>query len=302
VNYESSPIPQDQTELLPTPKQSLEFDKEKAEVWVEAESDPEIRAIKRKIIDNIQHISFSEFKEKSEGVISQALQELSESNQKYAVFFDYKPHSSKRWVYEINKKCYSQYPPTEIRHFTPAWEKMSGNNRLRKIVEGGVNTFLISDDAAYSGEQIINKQIEPIIKFYEAENIQQRPKFVLAIPFVTSRFLKLVEEMKAKYGCEIVLHTNSIMPSLAELLTADEVKTLNERRNGNLELAETEPTYLGATVTCFDHRVADDHSFSGEVRKALSLSAEKPYADDSTEYFKQEAQEFEEYKKTVFPT
>ena len=174
---------------------------------------------------------------------------------------------------------------------------MAGNDRLRKMVESGINTFLISDDAAYSGEQIVHRQIDPILRFYATEGIARKPKFVLAIPFVTNRFLKLIEDIKIQSGCEIEVQVDSIMPTLAEILTDEEKNTLNEKRSGGLEINQSEPSYLGATVTYFDHRVADDHSFSGEVRTALDLSATKPYANERSKYFKKEEREFEEYKK-----
>lgn len=286
---------------IPKPKESLEFSMEKADAWIEKENDPDIKIIKRKIVENIQHISFTEFQDRAEDVVTRALQVLANLDEKYAVFFDYKPHSSKRWMYELTANCYTANPPTETGFFTPSWEKMSGNKKLRQIVESGVNTFLISDDAAYSGEQIVNRQIDPIIKFYETEGIQAKPKFVLAIPFVTSHFLRLIDKLREETGCEFEVFSNSQMPSLDEILTADEKRILQVKREGKLEADDYEQTYLGATVTYFDHRVADDHSFSGEVRSALDISAVKPYADEDTSYFKKESADFEEYKNTVYP-
>lgn len=292
----------EKNDLVPVPKENLEFSREKAEKWIEAEGDLEIKEIKRKIIENIQHISFVEFQEKAQEVVTQAVRSLAENNEKYALLFDYKPHSSKKWMFELNKNCYTENPPTKVDYFTPSWEKMSGDSNLRKMVESGINTFLISDDGAYSGEQIFNRQIDPIVKFYESEKIQKKPKFVLAIPFITSRFLKLVEDMKNKYGCEIEVYSNSKMPTLAEILSVDEIKILNDKRNGALEATDDDPTYLGATLTYFDHRVADDHSFSGEVQKVLELSANKPYSDENSDYYKKEDQEFKIYKDRVFPS
>jgi len=286
---------------LPVPTKNLEFDKEKATIWIENETDLEIKSIKAKIIKNINHINFTDFKNKSELVTKKAFQFLIQSKEKYAVFFDYKPHSSKRWVYELNKKYYGKNPPFEIGHFTPTWEKISGNKRLNNLVENDVNTFLIIDDAAYSGEQISHRQIEPIIKFYKESRFTQKPKFVLAIPFVTNRFLKLIEDLRNQGDYEIILHTSSIMPKLKEILTTQEIKILQNKRDGRLETTNKEPIYLNATVTYFDHRVADDHSFSTEVKKALNLNAPKTYSDETSDYFNEEEQEFEDYKNKVFP-
>ena len=98
---EEVPTQEQINSLVPVPKESLEIDQEKALRWVEAETDPEYQAIKRKIVENIQHVSFHEFKKNAEKVIQEAIDELAKDNEKYALFFDYKPYSSKRWVAEL---------------------------------------------------------------------------------------------------------------------------------------------------------------------------------------------------------
>ncbi|MCU0680630.1 MAG: hypothetical protein MUF50_05020 [Planctomycetes bacterium] len=300
MNFESPNFDNKDSNFIPVPLEDLKFDNQKAKSWIEAETDLDIKAIKTKIIENIQHITFAEFQVNAQQVIAEATTELANKNQKYALLFDYKPHSSKRWMYEINKNCFTENPPAIASYFTPSWEKMSGNDRLRRMIENDINTFLICDDGAYSGEQIVNRLIDPIIKFYETEGLKQKPKFVLAIPFVTNRFLKLVDDIKTKYGCEVETHISLVMPTLAEILSLEEKEILNQKRNGALELNKDEPAYLGATLTYFDHRVADDHSFSGEVQSVLELSANKPYSDERSEYFITEDDEFRTYKNTIY--
>ena len=46
---EEVPTQEQINSLVPVPKESLEIDQEKAHRWVEAETDPEYQAIKRKI-------------------------------------------------------------------------------------------------------------------------------------------------------------------------------------------------------------------------------------------------------------
>lgn len=286
---------------LPIPKKGLEFNKGLAKAWIKSENDSEIKSIKAKIIENIKHISFNEFKTKSEAVTKEALKYIAKNKEKYIVFFDYKPHSSKRWVYELNKSYYLENPPSEIGHFTPTWEKISGNKRLHRLVENNINTFLIIDDAAYSGEQIAHRQIEPIIKFYEESKIIQKPKFILAIPFVTNRFLKLIEDLKYERGYEVILFNDSIMLKLKEVLNREEIKILQSKRFNYLNSKETEPDYLNSTITYFDHHVADSHSFYYVIKKVLNLNAIKTYSEETCNYFKEEELEFENYKNVVFP-
>jgi hypothetical protein len=286
-------------DLVPIPKESLEIDQEKALRWVEAETNPDYQAIKRKIVENIQHVSFQEFKANAEKVIQEAIDELAKDNEKYALFFDYKPHSSKRWVAELNTDVIKQYPPTDAGYFTPTWERMSGNKRLGELRESESHTFLIVDDGAYSGEHVFQRQIEPVLNFYEAEGIEQMPKFIVAIPYVTNRFLKLMKDVETDRKCKIEVKYSVIMPSLNEILDQKEIETI-QRQGGKLDTTFSEVTYLGATLTYFDHRVADGHSFSEEVKAVLQLSAPKPYADETCPYYEKEAREFEVYKQIVF--
>jgi hypothetical protein len=300
MNFESPTQPEKIQEFLPVPEEGVAFDRKKAEDWINKEEDIEIKAIKRKLIDAIHHIPFSEFKESAMKVISEAVRKLARGNKKYALFFDYKPHSSKRWLYELNKNSFDSYPPHSVGYFTPSWERVGGNKTLHKLVqEEGIHTFFISDDAVYSGEQILSRQIEPILRFYETNHIQHKPEFVIAVPFVTNRFIKLIESLELKDQCSIHLHKSAIMKSISELLTDDEKRMLENKRNGALELHQGEPAYLGATATYFDHRVADDHSFSMEIKNALGLFATKPYANERSEYYKKEELEFNTYREEI---
>ena len=176
---------------------------------------------------------------------------------------------------------------------------MSGNKRLRELTESESHTFLIIDDGAYSGEQVINRQIDPVLNFYEKEEIEQIPKFIVAIPYVTNQFLKLMKDVETKGKCKIEVKYTDIMPSLKEILDQKEIESIHQHGD-KLDATFSEVTYLGATLTYFDHRVADGHSFSEEVKAVLQLSAPKPYADEACPYYEKETQEFEAYKQRVF--
>ena len=87
------------------------------------------------------------------------------------------------------------------------------------------------------------------------------------------------------------------MPQIKDIITKEELHLMNEKRNGSIEPNADEPLYLGGTLTFFDHRIADDHSFSPEIAKVIKAKYEKPYRESDSIYSKREKEEFQEYWK-----
>lgn len=283
---------------IPVPQKGVRIDKARAKfIWVKDEKSPGIAHIKEKIIEATEGISFEEFQAALVQVVEDFNKVNDNDSEPYAVLFDYKPHSSRRWVYELAKISLRKQPQL-ARHYGPAGERMKGNKLLEQNFKDGLKRFAVFDDAIYSGEQVLNRTIKPIAEYYKQMG-HSAPSFDLVVPFVTNRALELFRRVSEHYGVRINVIYKKIMPSMKEIMSDDERSTL-EQRGGMLDVEAEEQSYLGATVTYFDHRVADDHSFSVEVRKAAgNFDAPKPYADETTDYYKKEEEEFKRYQKEV---
>ena len=285
---------------VPIPKAGYQIDKDQVKLrWNENETSPEIAQIKEKIVDAVERVSFEDFQAALERSIEAFNQLNAQDQNPYLVLFDYKPHASKYWTYGLAKDKIAT-PPQAARHFSPSFERMDGYTMLDKEVAEGIKRFAIFDDAIYSGEQVFNRAIKPIAEYFKQREYGM-PQFDLVIPYVTSRFLASVEQIKEKYGVEINVLYQKIMPTLKEIMS-DADRTVVANRGGMMDEVTEEITYTGSTVTYFDHRMADNHSFSEEIREAAgNMPIPKPYADESTEYYKQEEAEFEAYKRNFVP-
>ena len=59
-----------------------------------------------------------------------------------------------------------------------------------------IDEFVVFDDAIYSGEQVINKTIMQIIRYFQSNPPQpgRRPRIILAVTYMTNRFLQAVKD------------------------------------------------------------------------------------------------------------
>lgn len=283
---------------IPAPRQGCIIDKDKAKFfWTKDEQSQEIAHIKEKLIEATKRVSFEEFRLALGEAVAEFNQENKDSTEPYAVLFDYKPHSSRRWVYGLIKDKIAN-PPQLARHFGPAGEIMNGYKLLEQNYQAGLKKFVIFDDAVYSGEQILNRTIKPIAEYFKQTN-HDLPAFELVVPFVTNRALELFKKAGDHYGIKINVIYKTIMPTMREIINDKEMAVIKEQE-GMLDAETEEVSYLGATVTYFDHRVADDHSFSKEIRHAAGdLDVPRPYADETTDYYKNEEIEFQGYKESI---
>lgn len=282
---------------VPVPKQGYRIDKERAKfLWIKDESVPEIRSIKERIIDATERISFEEFREALKKTTEAFNQSRGQNTEPYAVLFDYKSHSSRRWVFELSKVDLVA-PPQVARYFGPAGEKLHGYKLLEQNIQEGIREFAIFDDAIYSGEQVFRRTVKPIAEYFQAKGYEP-PTFNLVVPFVTNRALDGFKEVADHYGVKINFFHQKVMPSMREIMGPVGVDVL-QKRNYMLDVQSGEQAYIDATVTYFDHRMADNHSFSEEVRKLAGVEIPKPYADETTDYYKNEEEDFQEYQKDV---
>ncbi len=290
---------------IPLPKKRLTVNLEIAEKWIADEPDEKFKEIKQKLINNLHCVSHEEFQDSLDKTVEQLNQLI--GDQEYAVLWDYKPHASKRWVYELVKSKIVHPPVTETYFGT--YDEMEDFEEFRKILDKGVDTFVVMDDAIYSGEQFIKSCLNKLMKVYREHGYYppRIPKVFLVAPYMTNNFKDKDYIKGAQEQGVVTLVTDQVMPTLSEILSAEEKATLEER---NLELdldtqkksrdqwdPNQDEVYYGATLTAFDHRVADAHSFCEPLAHTLGLYAPKPYADKNSAYFQREEQEYEKYQE-----
>ncbi len=256
----------------------MELTKEKAQEWINKETDPFIKNIKRKIIANVTYVSTRTFKEKLRTATDIAFQKIVGD---YAVLWDYKPHSSKRWVFHQIKSSLPR-KPSLISYYTKSADPVIGV--ANEIYERNTQNILIFDDAAYSGEQLINRILVPLSKFF-TEKIRNI-KFFIIVPYATTQSQNRIKAIPPSPFVDISVIFIETMKTLLEILTKSEQEIL--QKSGREEFV-----YLGATLTFFDHRVADDHSFFAEVARLITKSP-KPYLED-TAYGQKEKAEWQLY-------
>jgi len=262
-------------EQAPEPTNPPLLDSDKVNKFEEEGStNPEIKRIKAKIIAHITHVRFAEFRQELNNTVDRLNEYLNQHKEPYSVLWDYKMHSSRRWVYYLARDN------LKVKPIVVSWFQRKAESRthaLRKMADQGVKTFVIMDDASYSLGQI-RDTIEGAVDLYRAWGMQT-PKFLVAIPFMTEVAIKRLREIQE---CEIVLFSSVKMPPLSEILTPEESSAVGI-------------TYTGSTLTYFDHRLADDHSFTEKIGALFYPNYRKPYNMPETRYYQQEEREFNQY-------
>lgn len=288
----------------PLPKEHLSFNESLAETWIAEEPDPQFQGIKRQLAENVALVPYETFHASLQRCTEQLNQQI--EGKQYAVLWDSKPHSSKRWVYEQVKDNIST-PPTAETYFGN-YDTFENYESFREILDQGVDTFVVMDDAIYSGEQFRNLTLKQLIDVYKRFGYYppRMPKVVLVAPFMTNKFKNNEATVTAQQQGIVTIITEQTMPSVGEVLTEQQKAALASRENV-LDLPEQrkerdqldpndDQVVLDATLTAFDHRVADAHSFCEPIAHRFNLHAKKPYGDETTEYFKKEAEEYQQYQ------
>ena len=283
--------PDEEKILSPFPEKAI-IDYEKANKWIEAETDERFRKIKQKLVDNVNYVDFATFRSGLDSSITKFNELISESDDPYAVLWDYKPHSSKKWTYGLIESTLIRKPDVASYFSQGAENKILV---VDKLLDKDITKIAIIDDAAYSGEQILNKSLIPIVKKFKEKYPEKIPEFFIVIPFVTEVFKEKIEEFrKINPDCKVNLIYSKTIPIIEDILSDEDFEIMKER-NGSIEIDSDEPIIKKNTITFFDHRVADDHSLAPEIGKILNIKYEKPYGDAKTKYSEKEKRDFERY-------
>lgn len=286
---------------IPIPDRSLTINPDAAKLWVDQEPSSELRLVRQKIIDSIDVISFTEFNEALKSTAGHVKDAI--AGEAYEVLWDYQPHSSKHWVSQLVSSELADNPPAKESFFTPGWEAKSGYPTLENMVNQGISTIVVMDDAIYSGEQIIQRVIKPVYTYtqtpeFKTNHPDTTVKIVIAAPYMTNRFLEqqIIKDATA-FGLVEIVPPVKIMPTLSETFSPEE-KDIIERNGGKIVSGDGEVFYQAPT-TVFDHKVPDSHSFPEEIRGVFTHLPQTPYAKGDTEYYQKEEAAFDEYKRTV---
>lgn len=238
-----------------------------------------IRALDEKIINSIQQITIQDFLI-SLSRVSINLNRVLSGESHYAVIWG-NPHTSRRWVWHMVEKDIS-HKPYAVSYFGLDGQEAKYN---RKIL--GVNTYVITDDASYSGTQI-KATIRTLAR------LNPRAKFIVAIPYVTDIAARRI---KSKAGLpdsvSIELLSCRKMPTLRQILTTSERTFFSDEKNGfgSVYIDKKKYELLNTTATVFQHKIGDVWSVYSAVSKRFD-SLIPPYKNVDAPYYKAEKEEY----------
>ncbi len=210
--------PVDQIDPALIPSQPARFDPQKVQEWLESDPSPVVRALKEKILQNVQHIPFGEFVRNLHAVTEKLNEQLVSKNEQYAVLWDYKPHASRRWTYELAKPFLQKKPAIET-YFHGSAEPTT--KALTEAMEKGIRHFVIFDDASYSGSQLE----ATLLQVHALYRIHGKPtlRFIIVTPYITSHAASVL----SKPGVTVL--SAKTMPYARDILSEEERGVVEER-------------------------------------------------------------------------
>ena len=224
-----------------TPKENNTINSLMAALWVMAHP-KEFTPLARLFIKNIEHITFSQFKQqlyKSVMAFNQKLMQLPEGQRDYFIFLPPGDKKSNSWVLSLALP-YLAIPPVAIK-------KIGGGTTNKDTLTGlfsnhnHVEIGLYIDDACYSGSQA-NGMLDSVNQYKNANF-----KTYLCIPYL-GKIPQL--ENKISDGSVLLLPHHrmlSFLQKLAPLETGMTEEELNKKIPGSS---------LTLSQTYFDHKVA----------------------------------------------
>jgi len=160
---------------------------------------------------------------------------------------------------------------------------------IKKMFTSGVRTYVLFDDALYSGDQMKNMKVKMIIAAHRRAGVPL-PRIIVVAPFTTRQAEASLKELLP----DIELITAQYMPAWEELLSNEEREAL--RRVG---LAEA----IKKSVNVFDHKPSLDGwslpmQIMGHIDGENGASPHAPYLYNSRNaYSRMDRDEFNEYKE-----
>lgn len=284
---------------VPLPVSSVAVDPERAEWWIMDEPDADLQAVRRELVQAVHPISFEEFSSRLRGVAAAVTETLAASKQPYALLYDGKPHSSKRWASELVRDELSQYPPADGFYLSKL-EIPLGMPTIVSALDHGIENFVVFDDAIYSGEQVTNTIIRPIFELMASPDFQQKYadrkiSITLAAPYISNRFLNrpFVKQLQQQ-GFLRIADGYEVMPTVDAILT-DDAKATIRHFGDKVSSDPSQDVFYMPPAYIFDHRIPDSHSFPEELHGIFAAYPAKPYDQPDSSYYAIEAKEFQAY-------
>ena len=295
--------PRSEVREVPKPEKNYTPDPMKLQRWVDREKDPRFKSIKQKLVDYFLtkgHVSYRDFRKALNNQVENLNQKLKMNGKDYAVLFG-APHSSSRWTYYLVKDKLIK-PPSEEIYLHEDYD-IDGQLVFEKILKKGVRQFVIFDDSAYRGGNI-QITIKEVLRTFDSLHIQQRPNFILVVPYMTSFARETFGRMGKENSNSVqwIKPVNSIS-SIVEILSPAEWQLIQSERNGRLDTSGrlARKPIEGSreiTLTYFDHKIADEFSFLPYLVSYLPKIM-PPYKRRGTPYYRQESEEIKRIKKAA---
>jgi hypothetical protein len=216
-------------------RQSNKVDREILEDWVETPLNNLVREARRRIVDNLRHVSQDDFETKLKQM-TEALNSLigrMAGDSSYAVAFGSQYNKSNRWVYELARRDLAKKPADVL---------YTHDIRKDRILDNA-SCVVYFDDMSASGQQL-EQNLSMINRLDK--------RYIIAIPYISTRALEKIGELK-KQG-----YTIELVPGYEVMKTVGEV--LKDMDKYVLGLKDGHPDLM-TSLYYFDHRIPDSKSF-----------------------------------------
>jgi hypothetical protein len=245
----------------------------------------------KKIMQNRNVITGKDFLRTLEQVRPDLNRVLNESNS-YAVIWGH-PHSSRRWTWLLMENGIERKPAL-TSYFSSEGQEVPFDDRLLKM-----STYVIVDDAVYSGNQIIQTIEQLCSRKRHAKIIVSAPYMTdLAVRRIKSAVKKIKSHSISPSDISVIILPHKKMPVLREILTPEEhdLLPLLESFLGGVFIDGKRYDLLNTTVTLFEHKIADVYSVCRYAIRYLGRVLE-PYKDKESNYYKNETLDYQQFIK-----
>lgn len=311
---------------VPLPDSSIapRIDTAKVDEWLANEPDEDIRAIKVKLVGNIEQITTARFLQ----ALSTSARDIRETlgDKPYAVMFGDKPHASQRWVYSLSKNVLT---PASLETWfkgdlTPSKKEelkqrqsfdpdlqvepptdLTNLDALAQVLDDrGIATYLFMDDIVYTGLQM-NSAVSEFIHALKQTQPGIKPNIIIYSPASTHQ-LQYTRSPEFRDANIVFVPSPINLRTVGEILSRKDQELLRSKRFGRLNIGDEKRFPMDACLAFADHRAPDHWTFPNPIASPLgimhysnngSISKDSlvPYKRTETEYFKAETQEFSDY-------